>query len=112
MDTMRSLTMRSHPRTTSGRRAVPLAFVLLIAATAGRAPALAEEPTLPTPPRQAEPWTPPQTSLPRFLVSATATLCEQGLADPRGCDYRAIQIAVGNVWRGEGGDLTTNGWVL
>ena len=36
--------------------------------------------------------------MPRFLVRASATLFEQGLADPRGGDYRAIEIAVGSVW--------------
>ena len=39
--------------------------------------------TLPTPPLQAEPWSPPATKLPRFLVTATRIVFEQGLADPR-----------------------------
>ena len=68
--------------------------------------------TIPDPPRQREPWQPPTTSLPRFLVSASATLFEQGLADPRGCDYHAIEIGIGNVWSGDGGVLKTHGWVL
>ena len=68
--------------------------------------------TIPDPPRQAQPWTPPETSLPRFLVRASATLFEQGLADPRGGDYRAIEIAVGSVWSNVGGILSTHGWVL
>lgn len=91
---------------------IPLALILLIASTSGRDPALAEEPTLPTPPRQAEPWGPPPTSLPRFLVSATATLFDQGLADPRGCEYRAIRIAVGGVRGGQAHEVATSGWVL
>ena len=41
--------------------------------------------------------------MPRFLVRASATLFEQGLADPRGGDYRAIEIAVGSVWSNVGG---------
>lgn len=93
-------------------RLARLAFVLLIAAAAGRSSARAEEPTLPTPPRQAEPWAPPRTSLPQFLVSAPTALFEQGLADPRGCEYRTIQIAVGGVWGGQAHDVATNGWVL
>jgi hypothetical protein len=40
--------------------------------------------SLPTPPRQAEPWSPPATRLPRFLVSATPALFGPGLANPRG----------------------------
>src|SRR5437879_796540 len=59
--------------------------------------------TIPDPPRQREPWTPPETTLPKFLVRASATLFEQGLADPRGCDYRAIEIGVGSVWGGGAG---------
>ncbi len=48
---------------------------------------------VPAPPRQRDPWTPPATKLPRYLVSAAATLYEQGLADPRGCEYRAVRLA-------------------
>jgi hypothetical protein len=47
---------------------------------------------IPDPPNRREPWTPPETKLPRFLVEATLTLAEQGLADPRGCDYREIGL--------------------
>ena len=46
-------------------------------------------------PRAAEsgsPWTPPATKLPRSLVEATALLFESGVADPRGCDYREIEV--------------------
>ena len=68
--------------------------------------------TIPDPPQQRLPWTIPKTSLPRFLVRASATLFEQGLADPRGGDYREIEIAVGGVWSNVGGILTTHGWVL
>src|SRR5262249_50380969 len=91
---------------------VPLAFVLAAAVAVGCAASRAEEPKLPIPPRQAEPWAPPRTSLPRFLVSATTALFEQGLADPRGCVYRAIPISVGGVWGGEAQGMTTSGWVL
>ncbi|MGP0064527.1 MAG: hypothetical protein ACLQGP_13130 [Isosphaeraceae bacterium] len=68
--------------------------------------------TIPEPPRQKEPWRSPSTSLPRFLVNASATLFGQGLSDPRGCDYRAIEIGIGNVWSGDGGVMKTHGWVL
>ena len=68
--------------------------------------------SIPDPPRQSEPWQPPTTSLPTFLSSASATLFGQGLADPRGCDYHAIEIGIGNVWNGGGGVIKTRGWVL
>ncbi len=61
---------------------------------------------------QAKPWTAPRTSLPRFLVSATTTLCEQGLADPRGCEYRKIRVVAGSVWGGQAQEASTNGWVI
>lgn len=46
----------------------------------------------PDPPRQGAPWTPPETALPRFLVSATEALFAQGVADPRGCEYREVEM--------------------
>jgi hypothetical protein len=67
---------------------------------------------LPTPPRQADPWSPPATSLPGFLVSATRTLFDQGLADPRGCDYRAIEVRASDLWMPGIGNARTHGWVL
>lgn len=84
-----------------------LALALLLASAAGAGPAMGDEMTFPTPPRQGEPWAPPRTTLPRFLASATAALCEQGLADPRGCDYRTVRIVVG-----DSQELATAGWVL
>ena len=86
-------------------RSSTLALVLIFTAASMGA-------DLPKPPRQAEPWTPPRTGLPKFLASATAMLCDQGLADPRGCEYRAIRIVLGNVWGGKGQEASTHGWVL
>ncbi len=51
--------------------------------------------SIPDPPAQKEPWTPPRTKLPRFLVTATAALFEQGVADPRGCEYREVEVVDG-----------------
>lgn len=45
-------------------------------------------------------------------MKAAATLFEQGLADPRGLEYREIEIAVGNPWDGGGYPLKTHGWIL
>jgi hypothetical protein len=50
--------------------------------------------------------------LPKPLLSATAHLFETGLADPRGCEYRAVEVAVGSCWSGDGGILKTRAWVL
>ncbi len=66
---------------------------------------------LPTPPRQNTPWSPPE-GLPGPLVSATIALFQEGMADPRGGDYRQIFVAVGNVWNGGGDVVQTHGWVL
>jgi hypothetical protein len=66
----------------------------------------------PEPPQQQARWEVSANIFSSELVSATKTLFEQGLADPRGCDYREIDIHVGEVWRGDGGMIKTHGWVL
>jgi hypothetical protein len=52
---------------------------------------------IPEPPSQGQPWTAPETKLPKFLVTATAMLFEQGVADPRACEYRMVEIGAGSV---------------
>lgn len=61
--------------------------------------------SIPDPPHQHAPWTPPETKLPRFLVRATEALCEAGLADPRGGEYREVEV-------GDGALVKTRGFVL
>ena len=82
-------------------------------------PALAE-PTLPAPPRQGDPWEPPPVpenaadpaaALPADAIDVARTLFAQGLADPRGCEYRQIAVVTGSVWGGVGA-VDTRGWVL
>lgn len=68
--------------------------------------------TLAVPPKQDEPWQPPETALPEKLIAAVRLLFEQGFGDPRGCEYREIEIGTGNCWRGDGGVVKVNGWVL
>ena len=68
--------------------------------------------SLPTPPQQDTPWQEPKSSLPETLVSATKVLFEQGMADPRGCDYREVEVGTGNCWSGDSGVVSTCGWVL
>ena len=55
--------------------------------------------TLPIPPKQHSAWTAPTTVLPSNYVSATSALFERGLADPRDCEYREIEVGTGSVGR-------------
>ena len=75
-----------------------LAAVLLIGRMAG-----AQD--VPSPPGQTRQWTAPPTSLPAVVVSAAAALFDQGMADPRECEYRVVEI---NLAR----PLKTHAWVL
>ncbi len=80
--------------------------------TSTKPPRLAGD-SLPVPPRQAAAWKAPETKLSKEFVSATATLFQQGLADPRGCEYREIEVDVGGYvpnWADE--VVKTHGWVL
>jgi hypothetical protein len=79
-----------------------LAFV-----TVGRTQSAKPLPAIPEPPAQRKPWTPPRTTLPQAYISATRALFEMGLADPRGCQYRAIEVKTGNQEV-----LPTHGWIL
>lgn len=95
-----------------------MVFVLLIAAAASaqqvepmQEPAPLRVYIIPTPPQQSLAWETPATTLPEKLVTATAKLFGQGLADPRGCEYREVEIMVGSVWGGVG-RLKTHAWVL
>ena len=66
---------------------------------------------LPVPPRQRGRWTPPRTELPPAFLAATTALFNLGLADPRGCAYREVDVAI-HFLRG-GMEITpTRGWVL
>ncbi|MCC2671076.1 MAG: hypothetical protein K0Q72_3547, partial [Armatimonadetes bacterium] len=89
-----------------------LAGMLLVVLSTGVRVGAGAAPTWPEPPRQRSPWTPPATSLPPALLAATATLFEQGLADPRGCEYRAIEVMAGSSTNGSAQPLRTHGWVL
>jgi hypothetical protein len=67
---------------------------------------------LPEPPQQVAGWEPHSICISPEFASATKSLFEQGLADPRGCDYREIVIHIGEVRGGDGGNTKTHGWVL
>jgi hypothetical protein len=102
------------------RRVRPQALalgLLLAAATSAQAGAAAQAPTkfegdsLPDPPQQNVAWEPPQAPLPEKLIAATAKLFEQGLADPRGCEYREVEVASGTA-AGGARRIKTHAWVL
>lgn len=67
---------------------------------------------LPVPPQQNVRWIPPANPFPVNYATATASLFTQGMADPRGCEYREIEIGTGEAWGGDGGVAATRGWVL
>ncbi len=62
---------------------------------------------MPVPPQQNAPWTHEDDAFSR----AIATLFEQGLADPRGLEYREIEIPVEDSWNGLA-PINTHGWIL
>jgi hypothetical protein len=68
--------------------------------------------SLPVPPQQSAPWTPPKTRLSSRLVAAARTLFAQGLADPRGCEYRQIETRGCDEQGNEDGVVKSHGWVL
>ena len=84
-----------------------LASIVSIAPAAQqfRLPPKFEGKMIPESPSQGQPWTAPATKLPNFLVNATGILFEQGVADPRGCEYRVVELANGT-------DAKAHGFVL
>lgn len=66
---------------------------------------------LPEPPQQHKSWR-PDLAIPTNLVSAAEKLFEQGFPDPRGCEYREIEVTVSGVWDGKATSAKTYGWVL
>ena len=66
---------------------------------------------LPAPPQQHARWDAPA-NIPANLLSAVNALCEQGFPDPRGCEYREIEVEVSGIWGGNRGAVRTHGWLL
>lgn len=90
-------------------------FLLLLAAGAPAAPAVSPvsaAASLPDPPRQGDPWAPPATTLPPEFIAAAKTLFWEGLADPRGGEYRAITVQASGFFPGQTHADPVHGWVL
>ena len=69
----------------------------------------------PIPPEQFAPWTAPATHLSPVVASAFTELFTEGVADPRGCEYREIEVPDGNqsgYYLDAAGPTKTHGWVL
>ena len=88
----------------SGRTAL-FALPLLLLAAGAAAPA-------PDPPQSSAPWAPPATTLPPEFVAAAKTLFWEGLADPRGGEYRAITVQASGPFPGQTNAEPIHGWVL
>jgi hypothetical protein len=67
--------------------------------------------SLPEPPHQCDPWTPPQTNLPEKCLSAIQAIISYGFANPRGCEYREVEVPCGSI---SGGSHVHNAhaWVI
>jgi hypothetical protein len=83
-----------------------------VAAFQNNQPSALTGPSFPIPPRHGAPWHPPQTSLPATFLTSSIKLFEQGLADPRDCEYRQVEIAVSSIWGGVVMISKTHAWVL
>lgn len=90
-----------------------LAFLslMLLSACRPKAQPLAV-PDIPETPQQRAAWLSSTNSISVDVVSASTSLFDEGLADPRGCEYREVEIHIGDVWRGDGGTMKTRGWIL
>ena len=64
------------------------------------------------PPQTGRPWQPPDSRLPQTWVKAIELLLAHGLADPRGCAYREVELTCGSVWSNRGVAVTTHAWLL
>jgi hypothetical protein len=68
--------------------------------------------TLPTPPNQGQPWSPPASKLPEKWASAVQEILKHGIADPRNCEYREVELTCGSSAWGGRRLVTTHAWVI
>ncbi|MCW5552447.1 MAG: hypothetical protein KIS67_09805 [Verrucomicrobiae bacterium] len=88
------------------------AFWYCVSVVGGNVALAADSAFFPVPPMQSAPWAPSASTLSTNLQSAVDFLFRTGLADPRGCEYREIEIVVGSLSRVSGVPVKTRGWVL
>src|ERR1039458_1416115 len=88
-------------------KAISVAFVLGLTVICAHCAVL----RLPEPPEQHKSWH-PDSAIPTNILSAAQSLFEQGFPDPRGCEYREIEVEVSGVWDGKANFVKTRGWVL
>lgn len=91
--------------------AAPAARPAIAASDAGERPGAGDGGRFPRPPMQRAPWS-TSARLPAALLDAARLLFVQGFADPRGCAYREIAIAIGDLRPGDAGAVHTRGFVL
>ncbi|HRT56226.1 MAG TPA: hypothetical protein P5038_06325 [Candidatus Paceibacterota bacterium] len=65
---------------------------------------------LPDPPQQGKPWR-ADAAVPTEILTAVEALFDQGFPDPRGCEYREIEVTTSTIW-GESAMTRTRGWLL
>lgn len=110
---MNSLAHREKAKVSAGTRLWPGCLLcLLLAAT--DLPAENSVAPFQRPPMQTNAWALSvlSTNLPPHLESAINLFFRSGMADPRGCDYREIEVVVGNFWTASGATSKTRGWIL
>ena len=66
----------------------------------------------PTPPAQAAAMTATTLAFPSNYLSAAEAIFAAGFANPKGCVYAEISVAVGSLWSGDGGVIDTHGWLI
>jgi hypothetical protein len=68
---------------------------------------------LPLPPQSGKHWKVPATKLPAPWGTAVQKLLSYGFADPRGCEYREVELTCGTLWwPNKSFLLRTHAWVL
>ena len=68
--------------------------------------------TFPTPPAQASALKATTLAFPSNYLSAAESIFAAGFANPQGCEYAEISVAVGSLWSGDGGVIDTHGWLI
>ena len=67
---------------------------------------------IPAPPQQNKPWSPPASKFSAKWVSACQELVRNGFADPRGCEYREVELTCSSSLQGGNYLVTTHAWVI